>query len=401
MAKMEWQVSPAGRRFKKLPFAEADGNLCINLMSPNHASTKPGRLWQLEALRGFAACYVLLHHVSSGYLKLKYTVWGLPFRFGQEAVLVFFLLSGFVICYSQALAGKEGAGVSDYFIKRSRRIYPIFILALLLAYIVNCLAAHAWVPVDFRQLFGNLFMLQDHPERPGWAVMPFGGNMPLWSLSYEWWFYMMFYPINRWVSARRQKHLVLGLCATGMLVNLFYPNSFCWFLVFFIIWWAGVEMAREFAATGDVTWQRQKSMVLLLGLPLVWYGIISWHWWQQGQPLHFITFPLVEFRFFLLTMVFIGLFFIWKKPAFIGFNQTVGRFYRVGAISYALYLVHYPVICGLRLFGGEKYFYPDLALRIVVVFVLAWLAEGIFQKWINRITAPLLKTRVARPRPVG
>jgi len=40
-------------------------------------------LWQLEALRGFAAFYVLLHHISSSYLGLQHSPFGLPFRFGQ------------------------------------------------------------------------------------------------------------------------------------------------------------------------------------------------------------------------------------------------------------------------------------------------------------------------------
>ena len=57
------------------------------------------RLWKLEGVRGFAALYVLIHHLSHpliGQSGLK----ALPFRFGQEAVIVFFLISGFVIEYS-------------------------------------------------------------------------------------------------------------------------------------------------------------------------------------------------------------------------------------------------------------------------------------------------------------
>lgn len=60
------------------------------------------RLLKLEALRGFAALYVLLHHVSSSYLGLKSSFVGFPFRFGQEAVLVFF--SSIRICHSLLLS---------------------------------------------------------------------------------------------------------------------------------------------------------------------------------------------------------------------------------------------------------------------------------------------------------
>jgi peptidoglycan/LPS O-acetylase OafA/YrhL len=147
----------------------------------------------LEALRGFAALHVLLNHVSNSYLHLQHSFWALPLRFGQEGVLIFFLLSGFVICYSHHRAAAGGDGFRIYFFKRGRRIYPIFLLALLLAYGIACLGAQDWAPVNFRQLFGNIFMLQDHTDRPGVFCLPFADNQPLWSLSFEWWFYMMFY----------------------------------------------------------------------------------------------------------------------------------------------------------------------------------------------------------------
>jgi peptidoglycan/LPS O-acetylase OafA/YrhL len=64
----------------------------------------------------------------------------------------------------------------------------------------------------------------------------------------------------------------------------------------------------------------------------------------------------------------------------------------VGAISYALYLFHFPLICDLRLLSGETspIFYIDLFLRIVIAFALAWLTERHLQKWINSATNPWL-----------
>ena len=347
----------------------------------------------MEALRGFAAFYVLLHHISSSYLGLKHTVWGLPFRFGQEGVLIFFLLSGFVICYSYGGGPAGGHDFGAYLMKRGRRIYPIFILSLFLAYAIQCLAAGQFVPVGMTSLFGNLFMLQDHPEKPGVFLLPFADNMPLWSLSYEWWFYMMFFPINRWVPQSKQKFLVLALCLVGLLVNQFLPNSLCWFLVFFIIWWAGVELAREFLATGDVTLARQSNMLLVLAPPLFWYGWLTLRWKLTGQQISFMAHPFVEFRYFFMTLVFLLLIFAWKHWGFFGFDQTLGKFGWMGSISYALYLFHYPLICDLRLFQSAAVFYFDLALRILLAFFLAWLVEGKLQKWINARTDPWLAAR--------
>lgn len=351
------------------------------------------RLWQLEALRGFAAFYVLLHHISSSYLGLKHTAWGFLFRFGQEGVLVFFLLSGFVIYYSHGPQRETGNDFITYLVKRGRRIYPIFGLSLLLAYGIQCLSAHGLLPVNLGSLAGNIFMLQDHPDTPGNLFLPFADNMPLWSLSYEWWFYMMFFPINRWVPERRQKYFVSGLCGLGLLVNFFRPNPAGWFLVFFPIWWAGVELAKEFLATGQITLSRQKTMLALLAGPMLWFGLLAWQWQSAGRPMHFIDYPLVDFRYFFMCIVFLLLTLLWKNRGFAGFNQTLGRFGWLGSISYALYLFHYPIICDLRLLPGESSFYLDLGLRILLALALAWLAEAKLQKWINARTDRWLKSR--------
>lgn len=313
--------------------------------------------------------------------------------------MIFFLLSGFVIYYSNNLSRPGTHNFKSYFIRRGRRIYPIFLLSLLLAYVIECLKSRALAPAHFPTLLGNLFMLQDHPERPGYFVLPYADNMPLWSLSYEWWFYMMFYPISRWLPPARQKYFVFLLCAIGLGVNAFKPNGICWFLVFFIIWWAGVEIAREFAETGGTTLARQKTTLGLLGIPAIWYGLITWHWFKQGAAISYITYPFVEFRYFLMAIVFITVFFVWKRIAFAGFEPTIGRFLWLGPISYALYLFHYPILCDLRLFEGRTFFYLDLLLRIGIAFLLAWLVEGFLQKWINAITDPWLKTR-DRLKPV-
>jgi len=363
-----------------------------NGQNPLAPVRRRSRLWHLEALRGIAALHVVLNHIFNSYLNVKHSLWNIPFRFGQEGVLIFFLLSGFVICYAHGAPGEDAGGFKTYLFKRGRRIYPIFVLSLGLAYAIQCLGSNHLVPMDFRSLAGNLLMLQDNPNRSGVFVLPFADNEPLWSLSYEWWFYMMFYPINRWVPASKQKYLVMFLCALGLSGNAFIPNTVFNFLVFFPIWWAGVEMAREFTATGNLTIKRQGAMLLLLMAPALYCGVGVWR--SQAAEIHisYLTFPFMGFRYFGMAVTFILIMFAWKRFGFAGFKLTIGQFQGVGAISYALYLFHFPLICDLRLLSGETspIFYIDLFLRIVIAFALAWLTERHLQKWINSATNPWL-----------
>ena len=150
------------------------------------------KLTKLEAIRGFAAVYVVFHHLFSN----GFTMWGRDFsflfKFGQEAVILFFLLSGFVIQY--AYLHTKDTSFKTFFIKRFVRIY----IPLLLVFIANAALFLSYgrpmLLPDFYTLLGNLLMVQDISFlKPNVICEPFLGNLPLWSLSYEWWFYLLFF----------------------------------------------------------------------------------------------------------------------------------------------------------------------------------------------------------------
>src|SRR6187402_1469203 len=144
---------------------------------------------KLEAIRGFAALYVVANHIV-GWTFLKEVLpplVRLPFRMGQEAVILFFLLSGFVIYLSESRS--TNIDFPKYFLKRFVRIYPILIVAFLLSIIAAFINQHHFVRADARDLVGNIFMMQDLTTKPGYFVLPFLDNSPLWTLSYECGFY--------------------------------------------------------------------------------------------------------------------------------------------------------------------------------------------------------------------
>jgi peptidoglycan/LPS O-acetylase OafA/YrhL len=90
-------------------------------------------------------------------------------------------------------------------------------------------------------------MLQDlEYARPGVVVEPFADNIPLWSLSYEWWFYMLFFPVYSFISERIQLRIVTVIALIAIVaynVTYFQPLLF---LAYFPIWWCGAEISRAF-----------------------------------------------------------------------------------------------------------------------------------------------------------
>ncbi|MHB8209551.1 acyltransferase family protein, partial [Mucilaginibacter sp.] len=160
-------------------------------------STKPAKkkLKKLEAVRGFAAVYIVLNHSLPVPLMIGGKDFSILFRFGQEAVILFFLLSGFVIQCAFTLSADKS--FKTFFSKRFLRIYIPLICVFITNYSLDALQSGAFLPIDFHSLAGNLLMLQNSSFflKPYVTVGSFLGNTPLWSLSYEWWFYMVFFVI--------------------------------------------------------------------------------------------------------------------------------------------------------------------------------------------------------------
>ena len=137
------------------------------------------RLEQLDGLRGICALAVLVRHLvyaapwSTGNIKFYPSLFFMFIAsFAHVAVLVFFVLSGFVIGYTTPpkFTWKEA---KHYVIRRLIRLYPIYLFAIFLTF------ALAETPYTILDVVGHLFFMQ------GWLVQLMKNNMPLWSLHYE------------------------------------------------------------------------------------------------------------------------------------------------------------------------------------------------------------------------
>jgi peptidoglycan/LPS O-acetylase OafA/YrhL len=173
----------------------------------------------LDMARALAALAVLLGHLRSfvflpyGELKshgpVDTAVWVIT-GFGHQAVMIFFVLSGFFITRS-ILVDDRVAGFSwpIYLIKRLTRLWivllPCLILTLLWDRIGMVMAGPSFYEgnlysiynsgpnvatgganLELSTLLGDLFFLQTI------TVPVFGSNGPLWSLANEFWYYLMF-----------------------------------------------------------------------------------------------------------------------------------------------------------------------------------------------------------------
>jgi peptidoglycan/LPS O-acetylase OafA/YrhL len=119
-------------------------------------------LHALDGLRGIAAVAVVLYHSSLVFPSGIDTIFGLSLRSpantlawllafpirvatcGPQAVVLFFVLSGFVL--SRAIANAHYESYGQYAIKRFFRIWPCFAVAILLSALLSRLIGHQPVP---------------------------------------------------------------------------------------------------------------------------------------------------------------------------------------------------------------------------------------------------------------
>jgi peptidoglycan/LPS O-acetylase OafA/YrhL len=226
------------------------------------APPRGGSLPWLDWLRFLAAFEVVAVHARGGSLPkfealpaadktALVKAFFIATRLGEEAVLFFFVLSGFFVggrLIERTTSGKFKTG--DYAIDRATRIWVPLIPALVLTWLANLAAGEHPSPGSF---LGNLAGLQTV------ATDVFGGNAPLWSLAFETWFYVLggaaaHLATRRGTSAGAALAFLGSLC---LFTRLDYTFLLCWIVGAFA--W----VARP--ATARPAWLGVAAALLLAG----------------------------------------------------------------------------------------------------------------------------------------
>jgi peptidoglycan/LPS O-acetylase OafA/YrhL len=148
-------------------------------------------LSNLTPLRGAAAVWVYLFHFrnivqfispSSTYLLSK----------GYLMVDLFFIMSGFIMCHVYRQSFETGLTVKKFkrfFVARFARIYPLhlFVLIILILWIAKMGFGPLGTVMDPAAIPTNLLLIHSFGIHK-----VFTWNVPSWSISAEWWAYMVF-----------------------------------------------------------------------------------------------------------------------------------------------------------------------------------------------------------------
>ena len=184
----------------------------------------------LDLVRFTAACLVYIWHSNN---RLLTKAVPLASGYGHSAVVVFFVLSGFVIAY--VTDTKEKNWIS-FAASRLSRVYSVAVPAVVLTVILDALGRNLYpalysYPFDhfIVRFTASLLMLNEV-----WlvSIMSFS-NTPYWSIAFEAWYYVIFGVVM--FATARWRPLALIACAllVGPKILLLLP-----------IWWSGVWLYR-------------------------------------------------------------------------------------------------------------------------------------------------------------
>lgn len=327
----------------------------------------------LEALRGIASLYVAVGHWVLSIPEI-HPVLKFIFSFGQEAVIIFFIVSGYVIHTSWN--SQKAQTLKTYFIKRFRRIYFPFLVSIILSIIILPLSTFSW-----KELFGNLLMLQDFSHgKPGVFVESFMGNAPLWSLSYEWGFYCVFPFIYLLLKKRNvADKFVAYFGFLSMLIYIIFPNHLLLIPAYLIIWWSGLKLS-EYSHEPTDTRKVLKDISFLFAPIIIILLVTCLYWKYNYHTLQLGTYPILFLRHFIFAFIFAFITLTGGRLKYY-IRKIILPFRILAPISYGIYIFHYAIFVQLK---TGVIWYIDIPLKIVLVLSLSYVVEIKLQPIVNR-----------------
>ena len=371
----------------------------------------------LDGLRGWAILFVIAVHL---WAHSSRTGTGLPlsvhigtkiidvtwvFATGHNAVVVFFVLSGFLL-YKHWLERQETitlrAQIISFVQSRARRILPAYFFYLALYMLLVAIVGKHRYGADLRawNFFLNFVFLSPianvlptiKPVVTSLDVVP-----GTWSLNAEMWFYaampLLAVLLSRLMSIRWSAWLLLIAALAGPLVRTMMGSNPDWILRYSVFgvfdsFLIGMATAAFF---NGYTFHRRWSWLFPLGL--VWYVFIC-----AGK-----SFPLLDYQFQLAVvsgMMILGLIVapgsLWRASLERNWIVNIGHW------SYGLFLsnilicwyVILPISQALKIQSGAQLLALNFFLGIPIMIVLARATYIGFEYACIRRTRPNLRKAI-------
>lgn len=324
----------------------------------------------LDNIRFLSAVIVVLFH------------FGLEIMPGYEAVMIFFVLSGYFVGTSVVKSMIEGTfSWKKYLIDRLSRLYTVLIPVLLISYIViqldiffldNSEKYSEYIKIEY--LISSLFFLQFNDN------YKFAYNAPLWSLAYEFWYYILFPSI---LSIFYYKNFIIKIIFVIITSLILYLTSDLF--VYFLLWLMGIIPA---ICINNQIYKHNKFLLILSGI--IFFIFLNSGYIIYGTN-HLSEIPIHYLFDFLVAISFtVFIYFMTRELNFIA-NYSFLRYGVIGSsFSYTLYLIHYPMLHSMvdilkyiKTTTGIQSLYLNISyylVMLIIIFLLSYLISLFTEK---------------------
>ena len=340
----------------------------------------------LDLIRFLSAILVFLAHAKYNRFDGEWLKSVGDLGLGHDAVIIFFVLSGFIIAY---ITSRKESTLVNYSKRRLARLYsvvvPALVLTLVLDYFGKSINPDMYVGVQYQasdpiyRLFANLFFINELWFN-SWRAF---SNGPFWSLSYEFWYYVIF---ASWFFFSHYKRWIL----TALAMLIAGPKI----LILLPIWIMGVV---AFHLSSRITINNFAALFFAV-TPLIVYILIR----EAGLQKYLLslTIETLGFDFVyedlkwsrrflsdyivggLVSIHLIGMISLSKSFSFPSFLEKVIRYF--AGMTFAFYLFHYPF---LQFFGS----FLNEGVAIVVLTSISIILIAPFTEGKKRECAALLE----------
>ncbi|MCH4090249.1 acyltransferase family protein [Acetobacter sp.] len=346
---------------------------------PDHEnkSRKVNHIQALDGLRGLAAFMVVYGHMSASDFSMNT---GVLFAVGNYGVLLFFVLSGFLMGY--IYIGKEFTlkSVRAYLVARVARIVPLYYITILSSFFAFEMCSHDFVyKIDIYQLVRSFLF--------------FGSASVFWSIGPEFQFYVLFIGVWFFLSQKKHTRLSCAVCLVPLLIGIFLirqklPGVFVFSKLHIFLFGVFLGMNADFFSNilnKKIFLYFQSMSILFIFLIFFPVSVFRNIIYSNLKDDILLSFYYQDFaKIFMAGFI---VFSFCKKTIlskYILSNRIITNF---GKFSFSVYLLHFPILWFISYFGIIHYINNVLSIlfSIAVIYFFSFCSFYLIEAPLQRL----------------
>jgi len=318
--------------------------------------------YTLDILRGLAGLSIVIwhfqhfYHFEQSFIRNSQPYYNLLYFFynhGHLAVAIFFSLSGFIFFWlyyekikNQLVSGKE------FFLLRFSRLYPLHFITLIIVCLLQLYSIKKtgsyiiYNNNDLKHFLLNLFFISGWGGYEGPSY-----NAPIWSVSLELFAYICFFLFSKYIYKKKYIIFLVIICLT------FINSRFAFVCYYFFV--GGLA----YLALTKINIKNNKMFykMILLILIMIISGFIFFNYNNHlSKRLDAINLGIINFTLILALAI------TQSK-----FKKIGNKLSKIGNLTYASYLWHFPIQLVILLFFKDIFFYNvNISFLFYIFFVI-------------------------------